>query len=564
VLPGSGKVKKLIEALGMRSVNNIVDITNFCLMEMGQPMHAFDLDKIEGGKIIVREAKKGEKIVTIDGIERELADGMLVIADAKKPIAVAGIMGGLGTEVTDATKNILLESAYFNPLSVRRTARKLAISTDSSYRFERGVDKGMIVNSSNRAAMMMTAGGGEIGALIEAGELNVKPVEINIEVGSMSKALGVPLEKGLVKKVFTRLGMTLCDGKADHLTVRVPGFRDDIKTATDLGEEALRIYGYERVPATMPDIFPSTVRKGYSRLVKEKLTELLISSGLSEIITYSLIKETACDRFRVITGNKVSLMNPLSEDQKFLTPHLLDGMLKAVSFNLNRKTKDLGLFEIGKIYSERPDGSYDETDALCLAFTGSRPASIAEGAREYGFYDLKGVIENVLSRVRVEIDLAVKELDFLSCGAEIRLKGMEQVGFVGEVAKVILDQYDIGQKVFIAQIRLQDLYQTAAIKNVHNPIPRFPFSERDISILCPSGTEFGSIRACVMSLGNDLVRSVDFADIYSGDNIPKGMKSLTISLRYGLSSRTLEAEEIEDAHSKVKSALVSELGVSFR
>ncbi|MBF0216646.1 MAG: phenylalanine--tRNA ligase subunit beta [Candidatus Omnitrophica bacterium] len=564
VLPGSGKVKKLIEALGMRSVNNIVDITNFCLMELGQPLHAFDLDKIEGGKIIVRVAKEGEKIVTIDGVERELHEGMLVIADAQKPVAIAGVMGGLGTEVTDATKNILLESAYFNPLSVRRTARKLAISTDSSYRFERGVDKGMIVNSSNRAATMMTAGGGGIGALIECGELKVKPVEINVGVGAMARILGVPLEVGSVKKVFTRLGMTVCASKADQLTVRVPGFREDIKTATDLGEEALRIYGYEKVPATMPDIFPSTVRKGHSRLVKERLTELLVSSGLSEIITYSLIKEAASDRFSGITGNKVSLMNPLSEDQKFLTPHLLDGMLKAVSFNLNRKTKDLGLFEIGKIYSERPDGSYDEIDTLCLAFTGSRPANVAEGAREFGFYDLKGVIENVLSRVRVEIDLAGKDMDFLSGGAEISLRGKGPAGFIGEVTKNILSQYDIEQKVFILQIRLQDIYRTAAIKSVHNPIPRFPFSERDISILCPAGTEYGSVRASIMDLADDLVRSVDFLDVYSGDNIPKGMKSVTISIQYGLSSRTLEADEIEKAHLKVKSALSSRLGVSFR
>ncbi|HNX91816.1 MAG TPA: phenylalanine--tRNA ligase subunit beta, partial [Candidatus Omnitrophota bacterium] len=288
VKKSSAKIAARIMALGMREINNVADITNYCLHELGQPMHAFDLDKIKGGKIIVREARDGEKIVTIDGVERELKKGMLVIADVERPVAIAGIMGGIDTEVSEKTKNVLLESAYFNLLSIRRTGRKLVLSTDASYRYERGVDRGMIIPASERAAaMIMGEAGGNVGGFYNVGDCRSKKMSIDFDPNKINTTLGIDIDKKEVKGILVRLGMEVSDKTDGRFTVGVPSFREDIKLRVDLMEEIARIYGYENIPARIPEISPAVIRKEKPRQVKEKITEVLVSLGMNEIMTYS-------------------------------------------------------------------------------------------------------------------------------------------------------------------------------------------------------------------------------------------------------------------------------------
>lgn len=567
IRPVEKAIAKKLEALGYRTVNSVVDITNFCLMELGQPLHAFDLDKLNRGKIIVRKAKKGEKLVTIDGVCRELEPDMLVIADSEKPVAIAGIMGGIDTEVTNLTKNILLESAYFDPLSIRRTARKLGMSTDSSYRFERGVDKGMVRGASLRAAsLIIKETGGEPGGFYEDGTLNICEPVLEFDCEKAGNILGAELGKEWVKHIFTRLGMTITGENGERLSVKVPTFRQDLRREWDLIEEAARIYGYDKIPETMPAISPAIQRKDSARLAAEKLSKALVASGFFEIMTYSLISDPAAKRFTGILGDPVTLNNPLSEEQKVLVPQLVDGMLKSISWNINRRNKDLMLFEIGKIYSKAQEGEgYLEIPALCIGITGLANADWAHGKKGISFYDLKGCIEEAFRLLNVSPEFFPSELNEMSLCAGVRLKGEEHcIGYAGRIKDKLLAAYDIEQEVYVAEIRLDQVFEKVVLKREYRSVPRFPFSTRDISMLCDEEISAADISRTIEKSGEELIRRIDLIDVYRGKNIPIGKRSLTYSIQYGLDTRTLKDEEIESVHAGVKDALAGGLGVTFR
>ncbi len=561
----SGKIKKRILSLGTRSVNNVVDITNYCLLETGQPLHAFDLDKIEGGEIIAREAVEGEKIVTIDGIERVLKPRMLVIADSKRAIAIAGVMGGKLTEVTENTKNILLESAYFSPRAVRQTARELGISTDSSYRFERGVDKGMVRLSSDRAALLIAKEtGGEICDFHKTGTLTEKNKTIKFSGERAENILGVSLKKTEIERTFRRLGIEIINRTKTSVTVCSPSFRADLNTEVDLIEEIARIYGYDKIPTSIARFVPATRRKEKSRKVLEKICETCAGLGLNEIMTYSLISQSAAELF---TGGMekrkpVTIEKALSEEQKVLTPQLLDGLLRSVSWNINRKNNDLGFFEIGKIYS-RGNKEFFEIPALSVGLTGLWRKNWREGERESNFFDLKGIITALFSVLKVPISfLSSKETGF-RYSAEIRTRG-KNIGFMGEIDDKILDKYDLAQKVYACQLKLDEIINRAELENRYHAVNRFPSSSRDVSILSGSQTAAENIRAIIAKTGGELILSIELVDVYEGKQVSPGKKSLTYSIEYGIPDRTLTEEEVESVHSKIKETLTSELGVTFR
>ncbi|MGB2629797.1 MAG: phenylalanine--tRNA ligase subunit beta [Candidatus Omnitrophota bacterium] len=559
-------IKERLSSVGLRMVNNVVDITNYCLMELGQPLHAFDLDKLKGGKIIVREAVKGEKIVTIDGIERKLEPGMLVIADSERPVAIAGIMGGVNTEVSGATKNILLESAYFDPISVRQTARKLGLGSESSYRFERGVDKGMIAGASDRASLIIKKEtGGKICEFYDCGKLPAEGRVIKFDVEKAGRLLGIKLREDEVKRIFSRLGMIIDKEAAQVLAVKVPSFREDLTREIDLVEEAARIYGYDNIPETTTKLLAQTERKGKARLVEERIRGILPSLGLSEIMTYSLISEPAADIFSSITKEKtVQLSNPLSEEQKILSPQLLDGMLRMVSYNLNRKNKDLRLYEIGKIYA-RAGKEFREEPALCMGITGLAREGWKEGERGSDFYDLKGKAEALFRGTGLEPEFAPEVVEGFDLCASMKIAGGKRPsGLLGQVGHDILKKYGIDQKVYVCQIELAGFYEKAVLEDVYRPITRFPASSRDISILCDKPLTAGEISGVIVREGKDIIRRVKLVDVYEGKQVPPDKKSLTFSIEYGLDTRTLKEDEVEQAHSGIKEALSRKLGVSFR
>lgn len=567
IKPSSGKIKERISSIGLRPVNNAVDITNYCLMELGQPMHVFDLDKIKGGKIIVREAVKGEKIMTIDDEERELEPGMLVIADTKRPIAIAGVMGGKDTEVSADTRNILLESAYFDPVSVRRTARRLGISTDSSYRFERGVDKSMVIKASDRAAgLIKEQSGGRISGFIKSGDMKIDPRVVDINIKRSSAILGIDLDTDQVANIIGRLGMKVLSSGGSCISVEVPSFREDISRDIDITEEIARIYGYEKIPATIPRITPEIIRKDVRAEVKERMVSFLSAAGFNEIMTYSLISEDSTNRFTSFNKKPVALSNPLSEEQKVLTTQLIDGMLRSVSWNINRKNNDLKLFEIGKIYrEEKPGREYREIPVLCIGMTGSLKRNWRDGEKTVDFYDLKGTIERILDDLKVVHVFETGDIPEMAPCAVIKIPDTGAVeGYAGRISPGILRDYGIEQDVFICHVRLDNVFGGVDLKKTYRAVPRFPFSERDISILCDKTLKSSNIRDMIIKAGEDLIQDVELMDVYEGESISQNKKSLTYRITYGLDFRTLKDDEIEAVHGKIKDLLSSKLKVSFR
>ena len=565
VKPSGKKLKKHITAVGLRPVNNIVDVTNFCLMETGQPLHAFDLDKIKGAKITVRRARKNEKIITIDGVERELKTDMLVIADAERAIAVAGVMGGRDTEVSSFTKNVLLESAYFDPISIRRTARTLGLASDSSYRFERGVDKGMVRAASDRATSLIEdEAGGEIRDFYDAGTQKEEKTIIDIDVDGVGKVLGIKIAAKEISRILSRLGMKPAKGKAGRIKVTVPTFREDIKREVDLIEEIARIYGYDRIPDDVPKFVPQVIRKEQSRKVIEKIKNALASAGLNEIMTYSLISEQAAGIFPALMHDPVKLMNPLSAEQEMLTPHLADGMLKAAAWNMNRGNKDLALFEIGKIYyrrgGKRPFG---EISTLSLGMAGDVSKNWKDGAKKTDIYSVKGIAENLAGRMGLALEVAPAKVEGFTGAGNVFLGG-EEAGFIGEVAKDKLSAYGIEERVVFAQIKLDAFIGKAELTAKYKPIPRFPVSSRDVSVLCEQALPAAKIKEAIEGAGEQIMISAEATDVYTGEQIPAGKKSVTFSITYGLDSRTMTDEEISAAHSRIKNILTEKLGVTFR
>ena len=555
------KIKEVISAVGVRVVNNVVDITNFSLMESGQPMHAFDFDKITGDTIFIRPAKKNEKIITIDEEERVLEEGMLVIADVAGPIAIAGVMGGKKTEVTSGTKNILLESAYFDPISVRRAARKLGLSTDSSYRFERGVDLSGIVTSSHRASdLICKHTGGDLRQFVEAGHLREKEIIVKLRKTKIETILGVKIDDDRVELILTKLGMEV-SSENDIFTVNVPSYREDIVQEVDLIEEIGRIYGYDNIPETMPKTTPQINRKEKSRLVLEKINDILVSLGAQQIMTYSLINEKAVNKFVEFKDRTVSLVNALSEEHKTLTPQLLDGMFKSLAWNLNRKNNNLILFETAKMYIDKGKDKYEEKLTLCIGISGD-VIEDWKNKQESDFFVLKGMVSEVTQRLKVTAEYRQAQVEGFSNTASINLD--TNIGFLGQARKSILKDYDIDQKVYIAHIDLTEIVNNSLLTKRYESIPKYPSSVRDMSILSDMDLPSDETIKIVQKMNKKLLKNIKLVDVYTGKNIENNKKSLTYSLEYGLNDRTLTDEEIETVHNKIKQTIQSKLKIIFR
>jgi phenylalanyl-tRNA synthetase beta chain len=564
VKPVHRQIGDFITAVGMREVNNIVDITNYCLMETGQPLHAFDLDKIKGNRIIIRKARKEEKITTIDDIERTLEEHMLVIADEKGPIAIAGVMGGKDTEVTYQTKNILLESAYFNALSIRRTARKLGLSSDASYRFERGVDKAMIEKASNRASSLIAMhSGGEIKDFFTAGECVPEEPILSINTEKAGRVLGICLEDKQVAGILSRLGMDVLKTENSTVTVKAPSYREDVRKEIDLVEEVARVFGYDKIPEKVEKIIPQPVRKEYPRKVMEKLRVLLSGYGLNEIMTYSLVNEKAVSNFPGFNKNVVELWNPLSEEHKFLTPQLLDGMMRTIAWNINRGNRDLGFFEIAKIYNTSGKEGYKEIPVVCLGLTGNLRENWKEGNRKADFFDIKGIIENLTRGLNITSFFPCVQMDGFLNAVNIQAGGLA-AGFIAQARPVLLREYNIEQAVFLAQIDLESITAKAVLDTRYRPVPRFPFSARDISIVCDKDMSIAEVEAVILSSGEEKVQRVKIVSVYEGDPIPGDKRSVSFSVEYGNPSGTLKDEEIESAHAAICRLIADKLDIEFR
>ncbi len=560
-------LKKKLEAVNLRPVNNVVDITNFCLFETGEPMHAFDLDKIQGGEIIVRKAKRGEKIVTIDGVERELNDSMLVMADKSKAIAIAGVMGALNTEVTAATKNILLEAASFDPISVRRTARSLGISTDSSYRFERKVDVNNIVYASDRASSLIKdITRGEICAFSDTGKSAAAKKPVTLRFSKLESVLGLEIPVNIVKKIVNSLGLKIKKSSKKNITVEPPSFRYDLNAEVDIIEEVARIYGYNKIPGTIPVIVEQSNRMPIEMTAENDARALLAGLGACEIITYSLLGKNALAAAGMAEGAVVEIQNPLSKEQEVMRPGLMPGMLSSVSWNINRKTKDLKLFEIGRIYIKGPDGKFVEKKCISMGVAGEI-TSWAEGSRPCNFFDLKGMVEALLSAFGINNAVFKKcgnsGAYSRSCAASIEIAG-EEIGAMGEVSRKILNNFDIKEAVYFCEMSLEALLKYANFVKSFEALPKYPSVSRDISLVVSKEVSNADLMGLIKNTAGAVLKEIKLIDRYAGKQIPDGKVSLAYRLEYQDPSRTLEESEIHSVHSGILRSLEEKFAAKLR
>ena len=556
-------LKKKIESIGLRSVNNVVDITNFCLFETGEPMHAFDLDALSGGTIIVRSASKNEKITVIDGTERALDGSMLVIADSAVPVAIAGVMGGVRTEVGLSTKNILLEAAYFDPISVRRTSRKLALSSESSYRFERKVDIDNIKYASDRATqLILEVVGGRAGKYIDIGKTRSEKRIIALDPDRLNKLLGVKIPGLKIKNILMSLGLKACQkGRFE-----APVFRQDLKDEIDLVEEVARIYGYDNIPCTLPPVVESGQTFPAHLVLKVSICEALKGMGLSQIITYSLLSKKALSLANIDPTAAVGIKNPLSAEQEMMRPSSIPGILGVIRYNMNRKNGDLKLYELGKVYFKENGSSFKERWNLAIAITGDMHDGWMARVRPVNLFDLKGMLETLLASLGVS-GFSVREASSgifspAAC-ASIEINGAG-LGMLGEVDQAVLKNFDIKGKVYALELDCEALLKVVSLARRFKEPARYPSVLRDISIVINNDVSNAAITASIIESAGELLKSVQLVDRYRGGQIPDEKSSLTYRLEYQNINKTLEDREVQEAHSRVIRALQEKLGAGLR
>ncbi len=563
-------LQQRLESVGVGVVNNIVDITNFVLMEYGQPLHAFDYHKLTENRIVVRRATDGEHITTLDEVERELTPDMLVIADAEKPVALAGIMGGYDSEITEGTCDVLLESAYFNPSSVRATAKALGVSTEASYRFERGADPGVALAALDRAAQLIVELAG--GAICE-GIVDVYPgqqplTQIRLRPERVNFVLGTALEAAEMVQILNRLGFDV--GTAgDAYQVTVPTFRADVTREIDLIEEIARVYGYDNIPTTLPkgDIpVPATDPKTE---VRKHIKHFLLAAGMMEAINYSFCDPNCFDKIRLEAKDPLRdalpLQNPLSPEMSVLRTTLMPGLLENAQHNRNHQIDTIALFEIGSVFLR--DGEQKEPERV----TGVLAGQIGEGVysnpyRHPDFFDIKGLVEGMLEVCGI-VDYSLQKTDtpvfHPGRNAEVMLDG-GQIGTFGEVHPEVLEKYDLPYKAYLFEFNLEGLVGAATFAKRFEPIPIYPKVARDLAIVVDKETLSDMPTELIYATGGDAVDSVRLFDIYEGEQVPEGKKSLAYTITYYSATETLTDKVVNALHDKVVKRLNRELGAELR
>ena len=554
--PSPDWLRKRLEAVGMRSINNVADITNYVMMELGHPMHAFDATKLEGRQIIVRRAALEEKLTTLDGVEHELNPAILVIADTKKPVALAGIMGGGESEITSATTSILLESAHFSPAAIRKTARTLGMNTEASYRFERGADIEMASLACDRAAAMIQemAGGEVMRGLIDVYPRKPKPVRILLRRDRIPAVLGAPVDSNIVHRIFERLELKPT-GTAQGWTVEVPTFRSDLAGEEDLLEEVARHHGFDKFPATLP---PS---RGFGALLPQetrirRLRSTLSGAGYSEIFTYSFSNEEMERRFYPDI-EPVRLRNPMSEEATILRTSLISGMLSTVQWNLNRGTRNLQMYELSKVY-----WTGGERRTLILCGCGNlKSANVHEAPREFDFFTLKGDIEELLQEFNTPARLSTDNIPrYYHPG---RFARIGHLALFGELHPAYAEPFKFRQRVYLAEVDLDMLLATSESRQIET-IPRYPAIKRDFSLLFDKGTQYAAVHRTIAAAGiPELVRVEPFDRMDSGP-FPETKYSLSISVVYQSTERTLTDVEVDAFDKELLHNLEERLGAQLR
>ncbi|HJP95580.1 MAG TPA: phenylalanine--tRNA ligase subunit beta [Pyrinomonadaceae bacterium] len=572
--PSPDWLAKRLEVIGQRPINNVADITNYVLHELGQPLHAFDFAKLGGRRIVVRRAAPGEKLKTLDGIERTLTGDMLVIADAERPVALAGIMGGEESEISNQTTDVLIESAYFDPNSVRQTARQLGMDTEASRRFERGADRGGVLRAQERCVELICALAGGV-ATEDAIDIYPQPLPeriVDLRPERVTQLTSLSVESDEILRILRGLGFTR-EGESDsRMTFQVPSWRVDVEQEEDLVEEVARHTGYDKIGSELP---PSSMSGEYqpSEMKQRSLRRALNAFGFDEAINYSFIQQE--NRFDLIPSlhghenDQPQLANPIIEDAAWMRSTLLPGLLSSLRHNFNHGIRDVRLFEIGRIFSTFKTGEPpDETLALGLVVTGGaleedRP----QAERELDFFDLKGALEAAVDWMNLSpLRFAQSSARHLRVGqtAAIKLTDETEIGTIGRLAENIAASYKFRQAVYVAELDLGALLRGPAKAIQYSPLPRYPSVTRDVSLLIDRNVALEEIFNAVNEQAVPDCRSVKLVGTFEGGNIPPSKRSVSIRLEYRSDERTLRDEEVEERHSRLTRSLLAAFAAEQR
>lgn len=561
VAPSPEWIQEKLIVCGLRPINNIVDITNYVMLETGQPLHAFDLDKIRDKKIIVRRAKKGEKIITLDDETYVLDEEILVIADTKEPLAIAGIKGGKKAEITDDTKRIVLESANFNQKIIRKASRKLNLKTDASWRFEHGIDPNLTEKAINRAAFLISqiAQGKVTKGLLDIYFKKNLPRKIKLDLDYIERIIGVKIPEREILNILERLEFRCQKSKDNSILVQIPTFRLDILFQEDLIEEIARIRGLDKLPSIFPLAPLIPPERNPSLFWADFIRDALKEMGFTEVYNNSFIDKETARIFNYNLSKLIEVENPPSANYQYLRPSLIPSLLKNIKLN-QKEFKDITIFEIGKIF-KKEKAKYKEKRQICGAMIGDN------------FYQLKGVIDSLFEKLGIPgvwydeyqptpEDSKIQIWHPKIC-AEIKI-GKEELGFLGEISPRILGELEIREKVVIFDLDFEKLKNLAIEEKEYLPPSPFPSAIRDLAILVPRETKIADVLNIIQAAGGKLVRDVDLFDIYEGSELPKGKKNLAFHIIYQAEDRTLRSKEIDKLQKKIIKALEQNPGWRVR
>ncbi|WP_027340645.1 phenylalanine--tRNA ligase subunit beta [Halonatronum saccharophilum] len=564
-------LKQRLESIGVRSVNNIVDITNLILMELGQPLHAFDYNKIEDNKVIVRRANEGEKLTTLDGEEKNLDEEILVIADAQKPLCIAGVMGGENSEVTEETVDIFLESANFNPGSVRSTSKKVGIHSDASHRFERGVDINLVEVALDKAAQLISqVGGGKVAkGMIDLYPHKVEETEIKLRTKRVNKLLGAQLAKINLKRLLESLHFVVED-EGDHLGVKVPTYRVDVEKEIDLVEEIARSYGYDEIEAIEPKAKIVQGKKSWSQKVEDKVKGMLAHLGLFEVKNYSFTSPEDFDKINMPKEDSarevIELSSPLGYEYSVMRRTLIPSLLNNIVVNLNQKVEDIGIFELAKVFEPVKEQELPKEEFKLAAAVSRSDLADRWNVSAPGFFYLKGVLEQMFNSLGIEnVEFLAGELSFLHPGRTAILKvDDKEIGYLGELHPDVLENYKIKTRVTAFELDFTSIVKYSTANRAYQSLPKYPALTRDIALVVKKDVSSLEIKNIIWDIANNILESLELFDLYEGEQLLEGHKSLAYSLAYRVQDRTLTDDEVNEVQNKIEKVLYKRLGAKIR
>jgi len=570
IAPSPQWLQNLLMNEGIRPINNVVDVTNYILLYFGQPMHAFDLDTFEGNEIRVREARAGEKLVTLDGEERELETNDLVITVADKPVALAGVMGGQATEISEKSSRVVLEAAVFNGKSIRKTSGRLNLRSESSSRFEKGINVATVNEALDAAASMIAelAGATVRKGIVSAGELDTSDVEVSSTLADVNRVLGTELSYADIEDVFRRLGFGL-SGNADSFTVSVPRRRWDITIEADLFEEIARIYGYDRLPTSLPKDDGTAGELTATQKLRRQVRTIAEGAGLTEIITYALTTPEKAVEFTTAPSNLTELMWPMTVDRSVLRQNMVSGILDTVAYNVARKNKDLALYEIGKVFEQTGNPKEDlpnEINSFAFALTGLvAEKDFQTPAVPVDFFYAKGILEALFARLGLEVTYtATSEIASLHPGRTALISLGDQVlGFLSQVHPVTAKAYDIPE-TYVAELNLSAIEAALQPAAPFVEITKFPAVSRDIALLLKEEVTHQEVVDAIQAAGVKRLTDIKLFDVFSGEKLGIGMKSMAYSLTFQNPEDSLTDEEVARYMEKIQASLEEKVDAEVR